>query len=574
MKLFSKRLMLDEDESNGEVVEASQPAPVVTENADAEVETTDAEGNVVEPSSTLSEEESKDDTVDASEAPVLEEKTVMGELFCAEPGSREEDGLMWYPILPVGELKVNPMYKGKAVQRPLRIVEGKSPDPLEAIGLQDIVEAFEEGAIQHVTIPLSHNDKTDENTGFIRKLRVSTNEATGKRQLEAGHDFTEPQIKEKVQRGTIANRSCGIEFGYVRKTDGKKFPAVLQHVALTNRPWIPGMKPYGALHASEQLDIIPLMSTDNSNRSDNAWSKTRSLSWQKNRLEEALENVGDFLLEDLDGDVVLLSDEKGKYYSAPYLIRDDKAEIYERSTWTDVELADEDKPSVEADEPSVEETIEKTVSKEVDSTDEASKEATGMKVEGTAGPGDASAGTSPGPEVALSDAKKARLVLAETNHKATQGGDKMAGENGTVELSEEQIKAIVEENKKLREETRKAKVDARIEELSRLGLSEHPGLLKKVREYYLSDDGEPATAVYLSEGAAPKLETVTEIVDGILDVMPKDKDNKFSLSEQHVELENHSRPEEDTEVENMTARERADYWRGELGIQKNLVAKK
>jgi hypothetical protein len=53
-----------------------------------------------------------------------------------------------------------------------------------------------------------------------------------------GHHFTDKKAGAKVAEGSIANTSVGLEFDYVRKDDGKKFPIVLRHNALTNRPWL------------------------------------------------------------------------------------------------------------------------------------------------------------------------------------------------------------------------------------------------------------------------------------------------------------------------------------------------
>jgi phage I-like protein len=120
--------------------------------------------------------------------------------------------------------------------------------------MKELKENFDNKIKDHVTIPLSHDNKVDENTGYIRQVRIGEDEA-GRAVLEAGFDFTEPDIKEKVERGTIANTSAGVLFDYIHKESGKKFNAVLDHAALTNSPWLNGMKPFG-ITASENLQVV------------------------------------------------------------------------------------------------------------------------------------------------------------------------------------------------------------------------------------------------------------------------------------------------------------------------------
>lgn len=156
----------------------------------------------------------------------------VAELFFADGAQADvgEDGLVWKAMLPEGTWKIGP--NGK----PLKVIAGRSDDPQKAIGMQDLVEAFEAGAVPHVTVPKTHNDEVDENTGFVRKLKIV--DRNGVKTLMGGHEFTDKEIGRKVAEGSIANTSVGIEFGYVRKDDGKKFTSVLRHNALTNRPFL------------------------------------------------------------------------------------------------------------------------------------------------------------------------------------------------------------------------------------------------------------------------------------------------------------------------------------------------
>lgn len=187
------------------------------------------------------------------------ESDLLAEMFLAAgekatATAPDSDGLIWKPVLREGEWKFSPSSQG-AAPKPIKIVkEGKSDRKNLVISMDEIKKNFEDGIIEHVTIPTSHEDKVLENTGFIKKLRFAKDDS-GRNVLEAAHYFTEPDVKDKAERGTIANTSAGILFDYIHKESGKKFGSVLAHVALTNRPWLNGMKPFG-VNASENLEVI------------------------------------------------------------------------------------------------------------------------------------------------------------------------------------------------------------------------------------------------------------------------------------------------------------------------------
>ena len=166
----------------------------------------------------------------------------------------DSDGLVWKTFMREGTWKFSPE-NGKAAPKPLTIVKSGKSDPQKLIiSMADIKKNFEIGAIQHVTVPLSHEDKVNENTGFVKKIRFGKDEK-GRTTLEAAIDFTEPDIKEKIDRGTIPNVSGGVHFNYFDKESGKKFTSVLGHLALTPKPWIRGMTPFG-VKTSENLNVV------------------------------------------------------------------------------------------------------------------------------------------------------------------------------------------------------------------------------------------------------------------------------------------------------------------------------
>lgn len=116
-------------------------------------------------------------------------------------------------------------------------------------------------------------------------------------------------------------------------------------------------------------------------------------------------------------------------------------------------------------------------------------------------------------------------------------------------------------------------VDKRIEELKGLGLSEEQGfsgLLRYVRERLLADDGEPA--IVLSENGQPKGETVTQVIDGLIECLPKTTEGKLAtqLSEQHFQGAEGRKPSNDTKDE-LTPRQKADEFRRQANIQTHLI---
>jgi hypothetical protein len=186
----------------------------------------------------------KDPTPGFSFADLFQEvpADLMGdELFFADDGTsevEEKDGLLWYPICRTGTWVRHPT--------------SDKPLLLTIKDFEEVKQAFDEGAWEFVTIPLTHNDRVDENTGFIKDLEIRPHPTReGVYKLWAGHSFTEPDVAEKVKRGTIAGRSVYFDFnGHKRTEDGKFFPKVLKHVALTNRPWLNGINEGETLAAS------------------------------------------------------------------------------------------------------------------------------------------------------------------------------------------------------------------------------------------------------------------------------------------------------------------------------------
>jgi hypothetical protein len=162
------------------------------------------------------------------------------ELFLEDTGDFEErDGLLWTPICRTGTWMRSPLPGGK----PLKLTKEH---------FEQAVDAFNGKAWEYVTIPLTHDDRVDENTGYIQGLEIRDDPTRpGEYRLWGGHKFTEPEIEDKVRRKSIIGRSVLLAIGGHRDTEtGKFWPTVLKHVALTNKPWLNGLND-GVLAASQ-----------------------------------------------------------------------------------------------------------------------------------------------------------------------------------------------------------------------------------------------------------------------------------------------------------------------------------
>ena len=180
---------------------------------------------------------------------------VLAELFFGADDAVEEDGLLYKTIFREGTWQYSPGAGQKPVNKPLTVItEGASSRENLVISMAEIKENFENGVKDTVTVPLNHDNRPHENTGYIKNLKFDK-DSEGRTVLKAGFDFTEPDIKEKAKRGTIPGTSGGVLFDYIHKEKGDKFNAVLDHVALTPNPWLNGMDPFGMSDA-DNLQII------------------------------------------------------------------------------------------------------------------------------------------------------------------------------------------------------------------------------------------------------------------------------------------------------------------------------
>jgi hypothetical protein len=178
----------------------------------------------------------------------------------------DDDGLLWSPIMYEGQWALRPNGRGGKSRVPLKIVAGSSKNQRREIGLKDIVSAFDDQAIESVTVPETHENKPTENHGYIEKLKIGKTKLGEKtvNVLMAGMDIKLPETKRKMELGAVAGRSAGLLYDYERTDTGKKYPVALEHVCLTSRQWLRGMPRFGRKLSmlSEDIPIASLVLSD------------------------------------------------------------------------------------------------------------------------------------------------------------------------------------------------------------------------------------------------------------------------------------------------------------------------
>jgi hypothetical protein len=475
--------------------------------------------------------------------------TTLAEVHMADaPAATEEKGLVRKAIMRTGEWPVIPSDKG-IIKRPLKIVrEGQSDPETGTIALTELVENFGK-AIKRVQVPLSddeddHKNISRVNTGFVERIWVE--DGPEESFLMADINFTEPEVKEKALRGTYADVSCGVPFGL--SVNGKKFGACLEHVAVTNRPFMDKLGPFfltATDQISEQLKDKSVNhfllswkpNTEGEEKTEPEKTEPEkeeeppkkvefSYQDQVNALSQALFHKSlspnNYKVADIKGDkATIYHNVSDTSWEAAFEFSDGKATLAEVANWKIIE-SNEEKPA-----------------------------------------GKKSSGSSSG-EPSLEEARRMREIRLSqpTPNDPTQGGTKMASENGSlsVELSElpeearARVQGILDENANLRKRNRESEADERVDELKKLGLEERPGALKFYREVFLADDGGPAI-VLLSDSAQKERLTALEVLDRFIEGV-KGSDGKVVLSDQALASENDQKPPVDAGGEKKSLEER------------------
>ena len=462
----------------------------------------------------------------------------------------EEDGYVVKEILRTGEWPVIPTGDG-IVEMPLKVVrDGKSDKTEGTISMSELVENFKAGAINRVQVPLSDDDKdhkniTRVNTGYVRDLWIKDEDDTSK--LVAKIEFTEPEVKDKTLRGTYADVSCGIPWKVTSR--GREYGAVLEHVAITNRPFIDGLGPFLAASdtPNEDVEVVcfsddpklpapdaaPVTEPDKGddeeqqeepeaeeqkpNDSEEEPEVKLSYRQQQDGITTAITSQlglsNAYVLDDIEGNTATITNEIAETtWNVPFEIEGESIKLAAVKDWEVVK-------------------------------DEGEEDAT-----------PASSASAPRQLSELEQARRLRELRLSQSNGNDEGGSAMPGTTldiaalDGVELSDDQkaaIQSVLDENASLKARTREQEAEARIDELKELGLSDRPGALKFYRQVFLSDDGGPAVVLLSDNGQEKERVTALEVLDKFIEGV-KGSDGKVNLSDQALASGNDDPPPADT----------------------------
>jgi hypothetical protein len=543
---------------------------------------------------TLIEEEVLNMETEVTETPETEDawtfasEKSLAQVHLSGDDYQEDEGFVVKDILRTGEWGVIPT-KGGLVNKPLTVIkEGKSDVKAGIISLSEIVENFKLGAVPNVQIPLSddsddHKNITRLNTGYVRDIWISEDDE-GNAKLVAKMDFTEPEVKERVLRGTYSDVSCGIPWSIVSR--GKKYGASLEHVAITNRPFIDGLGPFLAASddSAEEVEVThfsldaagavmdaPVVETNTQTVLDPAAETTAPdpvAEFDVENLDEAaVEGIVDELdaleqsvLESDTPDEPLFSTNELRSIGADALTT--QLELPVGYEITDVLYADGEQIFTVRN--SIAETSWNVPFQIAsDGTSHgvllaAVEDWTSVEEEIAQAPVVDSTSLSAAPRqvTELSDLEVAQQLreirlsdvpaITKMEENMLQGREEL----DRLDLSDEQraaFQSILDENATLSASARESDAEKRISELEEMGLKERPGFLKLYREVMLSDDGG-AAVVLLSDGEDKEKLTAIEILDRALDALKTDE-GQVALSDQALVSGNDNPPPADASEE-------------------------
>lgn len=315
---------------------------------------------------------SEDDTPDtcvylhlSDNTPIEEEEVTLSDGKTAK--------VLWKDVLVEGEYPMSPS-AGGATDEPMRVIaEGESNPSTKTISMSDLVYAHNDGAFKYVTVPTSHRDQLLDNTGFVpRPNGVRVIEKNGRKVFQAALGFTEPDIKGKVQRGTIPDVSGGIFFNWLNKHTKKTYRAAMKHVALTPVPFMGNLDPFPAVFASDDefdkqvnIEVYEFAepsdalgtgepSPPDTKSGEIVWDETQGANWVRSSIQNALRPATQpedgrpvdpapyYHIQDITSDRALVEEDyKGTLsrFVVPFKVVDGKIELAPQTRWVEAKPA-------------------------------------------------------------------------------------------------------------------------------------------------------------------------------------------------------------------------------------------
>jgi hypothetical protein len=471
----------------------------------------------------------------------------IAEVHLAGTSQEEHDGLVRKVVLRTGSWPCIPT-SGGLVNKPLQIIrDGKSDKDKGIIALSELVENF--GKVgQRVQIPLTDTDSNDHknqlrlNTGFVKNLFIVDEDGCSK--LVADMDFTEPDVKDKVLRGTFADVSCGIPWEFSSR--GAKYGAFLEHVCITNRPFIDDLGPFLALSdGNEGAEVIHFAGSDPDPEPVTVpkieyrdpfggLSLKAVLEQAENAVPDALKET--FVVRDVRSNgIVIVNDEQKMSWLVPFVIEEGKL-ASKIDGWSLLDYQEPASPqppapaSPEAPEPPPTPVAPEQPESSGDPVDkelEAARQQRNLRL------GAVAASQTP--------MKEATMPLTREELEALNLSDLPEGQRAVFQK-------LLNENSTLTLSSREAEANTRVNELEELGLKDFPGALKLYRQVYLGDDGGPAVVVLSDDGKTKESKTALSILDDFIEAI-KGQSGKVVLSDQAVLVPDDKKPPETPEGE-------------------------
>lgn len=484
------------------------------------------------------------------------------EVHLAGTEQKEANGLVEKEILRTGTWPVIPTRGGK-IKKPLVIVrDGKSDREKGIISLSELVENYTRVG-QRVQIPLT-NDNDDHknairtNTGFVTALRI-VDKGNGDARLVAVMDFTEPDVKDKVLRGTYADVSCGIPWHFSSR--GESYGAVLEHVAITNRPFIDDLGPFLALSDEDDKPVTREIDHFAAPPEPTEPPRTKivdpfgGLSIREVMkqaiavLPEAMRET--FTVIDVKANgIVIQNDDQKQAWRVPFKVEEGKL-VSSAEGWTYLEYEGEATPLVEREPttPSPEPVVEppKEEPPPAPRAAEPPKDPVDAELDAARQLRQARLGA-----VAASQTttKEAHMPLTREELEQLNLSDLPEGQRAAIQK-------LLDDNSTLAATSRESETDNRIAELEELGLKEFPGALKLYRQVMLADDGGPAVIVLADDNKTKQPKTALSILDDFIEAI-KGAEDKVHLSDQAALVPGDEKPPVTPEGEKKPLNERLD----------------
>ncbi len=492
-----------------------------------------------------------------------ESAVAYAEVHLAGTAQEEVDGYVQKEILRTGEWPVIPT-RGGIVRQGLKIVRnGKSDREAGVISLEELVENFKKVG-QRVQIPLTDTDDDHKNalrvnTGFVTDIWIE-DRAEGDARLVAKMQFTEADVKDKVLRGTYADVSCGIPWEF--STRGERYGAVLEHVAITNRPFIDDLGPFLALSDKDgkvEREIVHFNVADDPAAVPPPAPAPPEPVEPPQRvvvdpfgglsIKQVMEQAGSVLPEPMRetfkvidvkaNGIVVQNDDAKMSWRIPFKVEEGKL-VSSNEGWSFLEYNGEATALLEPAAPAP----------PPPPVEPARPESSGDPVDGEL--------------EAARQLRNARLGVAASSQPMKEGNMPLSREElealNLSDMPESQraaIQKLLEDNSTLAASSREGEANKRITELEELGLKNYPGALKLYRTVMLSDDGGPAVVVLSDDGKTKEPKTALSILDDFIEAI-KGAEGKVHLSDQAALVPDDPKPPLTPEGEKKPLSERVD----------------